>query len=109
MSPASSDQAPHATAPSIGTDPIDRIVQAVERVPGVAGLHGGALGELATYLPGRRVRGIRVDDTGCEVHVILEWEAPPIETADKIRASLLGLVEPPIHVTIADILPPPAA
>ena len=40
----------------------EQVAAAVLSVPGVHDLHGGVLGEVATYLPGRRVNGIRLLD-----------------------------------------------
>jgi hypothetical protein len=39
---------------------VDPIVAAVLDCPQVAGLHGGRDGQVVTYLPGRRVTGIRI-------------------------------------------------
>ena len=36
----------------------------------VARLSGGLAGEVATYLPGRRVAGIRIGDDEVEVHIV---------------------------------------
>ena len=44
------------------TEPADVVAAAVRSVPGVAGLHAGMFGEVGTYLPGRRVAGIRIVD-----------------------------------------------
>lgn len=44
---------------------------AVLQAPDVAGLSAGILGEIATYLPGDRVAGVRVADDGVHVHVVL--------------------------------------
>ncbi|MGL5861474.1 MAG: hypothetical protein ACRCY9_09490, partial [Phycicoccus sp.] len=54
-------------------DLADRVAEAVLAVPGVAGLHGGTFGEVATYLPGRRVIGIRLNDVAAEVHVTVVY------------------------------------
>ena len=54
----SGDQPDPAEAGS--TPDVDAIARAVTDVEGVADLHGGVLGEVATYLPGRRVPGIRL-------------------------------------------------
>ncbi len=40
----------------------DDLADVVRAVPGVSDLHPGALGEIGTYLPGRRVAGIRLRD-----------------------------------------------
>ena len=49
----------------------DRVVAAVNRCPSVARMSGGKVGEVATYLPGRRVAGvvIRQPPSGPEVSV----------------------------------------
>ena len=56
----------------LGDSLVDRVERAVLAVDGVQGLHAGVLGEVATYLPGRRVGGLRLRDGGCdEVLVVL--------------------------------------
>ncbi len=83
----------------------DRIAAVVATVPGVAELHGGALDEVATYLPGRRVKGVRLADDGrCAVHVVLDWGAPVRPTADAVRAEVAPLVDGPVDVTVEDVL-----
>ena len=49
---------------------------AVLSVPDVHDLHGGAFGEVATYLPGRRVPGVRLTDDGVELHVVTRGANP---------------------------------
>lgn len=48
-----------------------RVRDAVLSVQDVAALSGGVLGEVATYLPGDRVPGVRVGDDGVHVHVVV--------------------------------------
>ena len=48
----------------------DLIAAAVLACRTVAGLSGGIAGEVATYLPGRRVTGVRIDDATVTVHVV---------------------------------------
>jgi hypothetical protein len=75
--------------------PVDaeRIAQAVERVPTVARLSSGDLGaEVATYLPGRRVRGVRVADDAVEIHVVAGWPAVLPEVGEAVRAAVAPLV-----------------
>ncbi|MEI5676245.1 MULTISPECIES: hypothetical protein [unclassified Nocardioides] len=83
--------------------PADLVAHAVLAVPGVLDLHGGAPGEVATYLPGRRVRGVRLLEPGCEVHVVLDWTAPLGDTTDRIRAALRPIVDAPVHVFVEDV------
>jgi uncharacterized alkaline shock family protein YloU len=55
-----------------GSRPFARAVRdAVLQAPDVAGLSAGILGEIATYLPGDRVAGVRVADDGVHVHVVI--------------------------------------
>ena len=86
------------------------MVAAVLAVPGVHDLHGGVIGEVATYLPGRRVSGIRLreagSDTSSEVHVVLDWDSPVLPTADAVRSRLEGLVPGPVHVVVEDVADP---
>jgi NADH dehydrogenase FAD-containing subunit len=75
--------------------PVDaeRVAQAVERVPTVARLSAGSTGaEVATYLPGRRVRGVRVADGTVEVHVVARWPAVLPEVGDAVRSAAAPLV-----------------
>lgn len=83
----------------------DDLVAAVQAVPGVHGLHGGMFGESATYLPGRRVAGIRRTDEGTEVHVTLLYGYPVRETANAVRLAVAAIVPGPVHVTIEDVVP----
>ena len=54
----------------------DLVADAALSVPGVVGLHRGAFGEVATYLPGRRVEGVRLTDQLCAVHIVVSRPSP---------------------------------
>lgn len=88
------------------TQQVDRIVQTVLAVPGVAALHSGMFGEVGTYLPGRRVAGVRVGDDAIDVHVSLVFDAPVRGTAAAIRQALQPLTVLTVNVTVEDIVPP---
>ncbi len=70
----------------------------------VVALGAGAFGEVATYLPGRRVPGVRIADGELEVHIVARW-GPPLPTiAGRVRHA----VEPlsggrPVAVVVDDI------
>lgn len=96
--------APAAPAPQV--ELVDVIAAAVRAVPGVANLHTGAFGEVATYLPGRRVGGIRLLPGRCEVHVVIRWGSPVLATAAAIRAAAAASVTGPVDVTIEDVVVP---
>ncbi len=93
-----------AQSPGLPLEIADLIEQAVLKVPGVSALHGGAFGEVATYLPGRRVSGIRVRDDLSEVHVVITWGTPVLATASAVRRVVHALVGTPVNVTIEDII-----
>lgn len=84
----------------------DRVAAAVLSVPGVPALHGGVLGEVATYLPGRRVAGIRLLDQVTQVHLVLDWDAPMSATIDEVRARVAALVPGVVHLAVEDVAGP---
>jgi len=69
------------------SEPADDLAAAVLAVPGVARLNGGALGEIGTYLPGRRVPGIRWREAEelLDVHVVLRHDADVRGVAEQIH------------------------
>lgn len=82
----------------------DAIAAAVRDAPGVSDLHGGVQGEIALLLPGRRIPGLRLGDTACEVHVAVEWDADIPRTAAAIRATVAPLAGGrPVIVTVEDV------
>ncbi len=98
-----------AGAAAAGPEPADVVTAAVHAVPGVAALHSGMFGEVGTYLPGRRVPGVRITEAGTDVHVSLFFGAPVRAVAEQIRQVVGGLVPGPVHVTVEDVLPTSAA
>jgi hypothetical protein len=85
----------------------DRIATAVQAGPHVAGLHSGRFGEIATYLPGRRVPGVRVRPDEITIGVTGRYPATATEIGDEVRAAV-GPVGRPVNVRIGDIAPPAA-
>lgn len=89
-------------------DDADRIRAVALAVPGVAGLHGGSFGEAATYLPGRRVSGVRVTGDGtAEVHVVLTLDVPVLATAARVRDAVAAVVGGRVDVVVEDVAEPP--
>ncbi|MFI5493624.1 hypothetical protein [Actinoplanes sp. NPDC051859] len=86
----------------------DEIAQRVLGVPGVVRLHAGALGEVATYLPGRRVTGVKLGTSLVEVHVVVSARAPLHPVARTIHAAVAEVVSLPVHVYIEDVVAPAA-
>jgi len=70
---------------------VDAVAAAVRGCPAVDDLAGGPLGGVATYLPVRRVPGIRISDDRIEVHVRGVWDQPVSLIADQIRGALATL------------------
>jgi uncharacterized alkaline shock family protein YloU len=83
---------------------LEAVAAAALGCPLIAGLTGGAFGEIATYLPGRRVVGVR--DTGgtIEIHVVARWGTPLPEVADVVRAAVATHADGrPVAVFVDDI------
>ena len=88
---------------------VDTVAAAVQRCPGVAALDSGPFGEVATYLPGRKVPGVMVSDGRITVQVPSRWGIPAPDLAALITAVVASLTgHRPVDVVIADIDDPPA-
>jgi hypothetical protein len=72
----------------------DLVAAAVLAVPHVAGLSGGRLGEIATYLPGRRVEGVRIRPGQVEVHVVARYGPTMAEVGAAVHAAVVGAAGP---------------
>jgi len=81
----------------------ERVAEAALAVPGVAGLHGGVFGEIATYLPGRRIEGIRIGADLCAVHIVARYPADLPAVAGAVHARIAPMVAVPVQVTIEDL------
>ena len=81
----------------------DDIAAVVLSVPDVVRLHAGRFGEVATYLPGRRVTGVKVGDDLIEVHVVVAGLIPVRQTAQAIHEAIATLVATPVHVFVEDV------
>lgn len=90
---------------STAPDP-DRVAAVARSVGGVADLTGGALGSAATYLPGRRVPGVRIDDDFLAVHLVVTLERPLHDVAADVRRALAAeFAGRRIDVVIEDVVP----
>jgi uncharacterized alkaline shock family protein YloU len=67
---------------------LEGVASSATACPSIAGLSGGRFGEVATYLPGRRIVGIRQVDGVVEVHVVARWGTPLPEVAELVRAAV---------------------
>ena len=66
----------------------EAVATAALSCPEVAGMSGGLVGEVATYLPGRQVTGVRLTDEEVEVHIVARWGRPLPEVADAVRRAV---------------------
>jgi hypothetical protein len=93
-------------------DPValaERVAAAVTAHPAVAGLHGGLYGGVATYLPGRRLVGVRIGegDEPVEVAVVLRPDRPIPDVVRALRQEVSRLCGgAAVDITVADIVVP---
>ena len=76
------------SVPAQDTYDVDTIAAATLACPAVAGLHGGGPHVVATYLPGRRVVGVRVEDHRVLVSVVLAYGVPVRSLEEQVRTAL---------------------
>ena len=75
-------------------------------------MSGGLVGEAATYLPGRRVNGVRVLDDEVEVHIVARWGNNLPEVADAVRRAVepvTGAVPTTVYVDDIEVPDDPGA
>jgi len=91
------------------TPDLDVVAAAALGCPLIAGLTGGGLGEIATYLPGRRLLGVRIVDDEVEIHVVAHWGSPLPDVAEAVRAAVAPYVGPlAVGIFVDDIEVPGA-
>ena len=97
----------HAAVPAERADAVEAAVRAV---PGVMDMHTGAFGEVATYLPGRRVAGDPAAPRPLRGPRGAGLGFPGPDAAAAIRAAVAGAgVHTRVDVTIEDVVTPDAA
>lgn len=85
-------------------DLAEAIVARVLATPGVAALHGGMFGEVAIYLPARRIVGVQMDATHVAVHIVMTWGADVRRVAADVQTGVAQLTpERSVSVTVEDI------
>lgn len=104
---------PAPTSPPTITDPAaparvvtvsaDAIAAAVLACPLVVALSGGRAGEIASYLPGRRVTGVRIGDGAVTVHVVAAYGPTCEQIATQVRQAVQAIVAGPVVVGIDDL------
>jgi hypothetical protein len=91
----------------LGGVDVDAIAAAVRAMPSVAGLHPGRFGEVTTYLPRRRVAGVRVSDQAVRVGVVIHFPTTAAEAGQAVRRAIAGhSADLTVEVMIADVVLP---
>jgi hypothetical protein len=92
------------TVPVQGTCDVDAIAAATLACPAVAGGRVGGAPGVATYLPGRRVVGVRVEDHRVLVSVVLASSSSVLSLEAQVRAALAPHVgNRQVDVHVADV------
>ena len=97
------------TAPATGATVAEQVAAAVAAHPAVAALHRGIYGDVMTYLPGRRLVGVRIGegDEPVEVAVVVRADRPIPEVVRSLRQEVSRLCGgAPVDITVADIALP---
>lgn len=82
----------------------DAVAALVRVCPAVVRLTAGAFGA-ATYLPGRRVDGVRMTDQVVEVHVVVPLGVTAADAAGQVRTALADRVgRRRVDVVVEDVL-----
>ena len=91
---------------TVGPDPhslAEDVEAVVLALPGVVRLDGGRFGGVGTYLPGRRVTGVRIDEGGTEVHIVVSGVEPIQTTAGRVQRAVSAIAPMPVNVHVEDI------
>lgn len=84
--------------------PEDALAALASSVDGVAAMHGGEFGEVATHLPGRKVVGVRITDDGCDIHIAAAYPSDVRAVARAVRLAIEPHVDVPVSVTVEDVI-----
>jgi hypothetical protein len=101
-----------APASDSAADAAATVAAAVLAHPAVVRLDGGPFGTVASYLPGRRLLGVRVGEGSepAEVGVVVRLGTPLPQLADELGAVVRGVLGAvAVEVTFADVVSEPAA
>ena len=88
----------------------DRVAALALRCAGVATLWPGTFGEIATYLPGRRVPGVRIGPGSVELHLVVRYRVDEggvslVELAEAVRRTVIaGTAAQVVDVYIDDVV-----
>lgn len=80
-----------------------QVAEAALDVAGVRDLHGGMFGEVATYAPGTKITGIRIDGDHGEVHLVTDLSRNLRTVAEEVRTEAERIAGLPFVVTVEDV------
>ncbi len=87
---------------------VDAVAAAVRSCVDVIDLDGGPFDTVASYLPGRRVAGIRIGADGVTVQIRSRWGVPIPQVGHQVRAAVSSLVPGRgLEIVVSDIADPP--
>ena len=98
---------PHPLPHLVDGVDVEAVAGAVRSCAGVDDLATGALGSVATYLPGRTVAGVAVAQDHVTIQLRNRWGVPTDTVAGQVRsavAALVGLRR--VDIVVADIADP---
>jgi hypothetical protein len=111
-SPASTTATTEAHRLSVMEAEAEAIAAAVRSCPAVVDLAGGDFGVVATYLPGKRITGVRVAEDRIDVHLVGCYGIPIPALAAEVRTALTRLAQGrAVDIRVEDLgmgSPPPA-
>lgn len=91
------------TAPGPDVHP-EEVARAAVACPDVARLSEGAVAEVASYLPGRRVPGVRILDEAVEVHIVARWGRSLPDVGEAVTAAVAPVAGGrPVRVFVEDL------
>lgn len=92
---------------ALGEPDPEVVAAAVRGCPAVTDLSAGVMGDAVTYLPGRRVVGVRIDDRAVTVHVVGRFGPTMVEIAGEVVAAVAPQARGRrVDVMIDDLTPP---
>ncbi|GAA1084480.1 hypothetical protein [Nocardiopsis composta] len=84
------------------------IAARAREVPGVAGLHPGAFGDLATPVPGGRIEGVLARGAEVRIGIRAVMDRPLRETAEAVRRAVRAAARGRrVHVSVEDVAEEP--
>lgn len=87
---------------------VDAVAAAVAACAGVSELSGGRFGEIATYLPGRRVAGVTVSADTVTVQVRARWGRPVDAMFAEVLAAAGSMLKgKQLALVVTDVDDPP--